>query len=66
MVKTKNLRVLITLECSECRLFDNTNKRKKGISRYLTEKNKRNTTLKLELFKYCAFCNKHTNHKEIK
>lgn len=64
MAKSKGPRISITLECSECR--KNLNKRSEGISRYLTSKNRRNTTEKLELSKHCRYCNHHTNHKEIK
>jgi large subunit ribosomal protein L33 len=64
MVKNKGPRIVITIECIECR--KNENKRSAGISRYLTSKNRRNTPDKLELLKYCRHCNKHTNHKEIK
>jgi large subunit ribosomal protein L33 len=62
--KQKSLRTLITLECSECR--SNLKKRTPGISRYLTSKNKKTQTVKLELLKHCPFCNKHTLHKEVK
>jgi large subunit ribosomal protein L33 len=64
MAKNKGPRILITLECTECRLSKD--KRNIGISRYLTTKNRRNTPEKLELVKFCAYCNKHTLHKEIK
>ena len=65
MAKNKGVRILITLECSECR--SNTNsKRSNGVSRYLTQKNRRNTPNQLELKKYCSYCNKSTIHKEIK
>lgn len=64
MAKSKGPRIIITLECTECRL--NKNKRTPGVSRYLTTKNRRNTPEKLELAKYCAHCNKHTQFKEIK
>ena len=64
MAKNKGPRIVITLECTECR--QNENKRSVGISRYLTSKNRRNTSEKLELLKYCRHCNKHTLHKEIK
>nr|QYB19267.1 ribosomal protein L33 [Climaconeis cf. scalaris] len=64
MVKKKNTRTLITLECSECR--SNLIKRSYGISRYLTQKNRRNNPERLELKKYCPHCNKTTLHKEIK
>ena len=33
---------------------------------YQTYKNKKNTTERLELKKYCPFCRKHTVHKETK
>ena len=65
MAKNKGTRILITLECTECRL-DNNNKRSLGVSRYLTQKNRRNNPERLELKKYCRHCNKTTIHKEIK
>jgi large subunit ribosomal protein L33 len=49
------MRVKIQFACKEC-------KRKN----YASVKNKRNTTSKLELSKYCPFCGKHTMHKETK
>ena len=49
------MRVNITLQCTAC-------KRKN----YVSEKNKKNTTDKLELKKYCRFCRKHTMHQETK
>ena len=64
MAKNKGSRILITLECVECRI--NTNKRSLGVSRYTSEKNRRNTPERLELKKYCSKCNKHLIHKEIK
>jgi large subunit ribosomal protein L33 len=64
MAKNKGTRILITLECTECR--SNTNKRSLGISRYLTQKNRRNNPERLELKKYCQYCNRQTIHKEIK
>ena len=64
MAKNKGTRILITLECTECR--SNLNKRSVGVSRYLTEKNRRNNPERLELKKYCTHCNKKTTHKEIK
>jgi large subunit ribosomal protein L33 len=64
MNKNKNSRIFFFLECSEC--LTNQFKRSKGVSRYLTSKNRRTTTNKLELKKYCRFCNKHTLHKELK
>ncbi|MBO9997512.1 MAG: 50S ribosomal protein L33 [Cyanobacteria bacterium SID2] len=60
----KGVRIVVTLECTECRT--NTNKRSKGVSRYTTQKNRRNTTGRMELKKYCPYCNTHTVHKETK
>lgn len=65
MAKNKGPRISITLECKDCR--DKTNpQRTKGVSRYLSSKNRRNTPEKLEILKYCRYCNRHTIHKEIK
>jgi large subunit ribosomal protein L33 len=64
MAKNKGSRVLITLECTDCR--SNTEKRTPGISRYMTQKNRRNNPDRIELKKYCPNCNRHTIHKEIK
>jgi len=64
MAKNKGPRIRCTLECTECR--ENNNKRSEGVSRYLTAKNRRNTPDKIELLKFCRYCNKHTLHKEIK
>jgi large subunit ribosomal protein L33 len=64
MAKNKGVRIIITLECTECRT--NLDKRSPGVSRYTTKKNRRNTTNRLELKKFCPHCNKHTDHKEIK
>lgn len=64
MAKNKGPRIMITLECTECR--ENTNKRSNGVSRYTSSKNRRNTPEKLQISKYCRYCNKHTIHKETK
>ena len=64
MAKNKGTRILITLECTECR--SNTNKRSNGVLLYTTQKNRRNNPERLELKKYCKHCNKPTVHKEIK
>ena len=64
MAKSKGTRILITIECLDCR--SNPNKRSPGVSRYLTQKNRRNTPERIELKKYCPHCNKSTIHKEIK
>ncbi|MDD5455640.1 MAG: 50S ribosomal protein L33 [Candidatus Margulisbacteria bacterium] len=49
------MRVLVTMVCQDC---DRKN--------YSSNKNKKNTTEKLELKKYCKWCKKHTLHKEEK
>jgi len=64
MAKTKGIRIIITLECTECRT--NMNKRSNGVSRYTTKKNRRNTPNRLEIKKFCPHCNSHTIHKELK
>ncbi len=64
MAKSKDVRIIVTLECTVCP--QNTNKRFPGVSRYTTKKNRRNTPNRLELKKFCPHCNTHTLHKEIK
>lgn len=64
MGKNKGSRILITLEC-ECRNNTQT-KRMNGIFRYTTSKNKRNTPNRLEIKKFCKYCNHHKTFKEIK
>ena len=49
------MRVKITLECTECKQRN-----------YDTMKNKKNDPDRLEMNKYCKFCRKHTLHKETK
>ena len=65
MGKNKGARITITLEC-ECRHLDNIIKRKAGIFRYSTSKNRRNTPNRLKLNKFCPNCNCHSTFKEIK
>ncbi|WP_084639623.1 50S ribosomal protein L33 [Geitlerinema sp. PCC 9228] len=60
----KGVRVVITLECTECRT--NPNKRSNGVSRYTSTKNRRKHSGRMEFRKYCPHCNKHTVHKETK
>ena len=55
MAKKKGAVEIITLRCETCRRQN-----------YTTKKNKKNTTEKLELSKYCRFDRKHTPHKEVK
>jgi large subunit ribosomal protein L33 len=47
---------------------DNVALRCEGCKRrnYMTTKNKKRTTGKLEFKKYCRFCRKHTLHKEAR
>ena len=49
------VREKITLECTECKRRN-----------YMTEKNKRNNTERLEIIKYCKHCKKLTTQKETK
>ena len=62
----KGTRIVVTLECTECRTAPASAKRSPGVSRYTTEKNRRNTTERLELKKFSPQLNKMTIHKEIK
>jgi large subunit ribosomal protein L33 len=64
MAKNKGSRILVTLECTECKT--NLNKRSPGVSRYSTKKNRRNNPNRLELKKFCPHCNMHQLHKETK
>lgn len=65
MAKNKGARITITLEC-QCQTSGNSDKRNKGVFRYTTSKNRRNTVHRLELNKFCPICNCHTKFKEIK
>ena len=65
MAKNKGSRIIITLECS-CKNSTNIVQRNKGISRYTTTKNRKNTSNRIELRKFCPKCNKHEIFKEIK
>jgi large subunit ribosomal protein L33 len=59
--KSKGNRIQVIMECTEQK---NTNI--PGISRYITKKNKKNTTERMELKKYNPYLKKVTVHKEIK
>jgi large subunit ribosomal protein L33 len=61
MAKKAQGRVVIFVECQTCRTSGIP-----GVSRYATQKNKKNTAARLELKKYCRFERKVTNHKETK
>lgn len=60
MAKQQN-RIQVILECTTCRSSE-----VPGVSRYVSTKNRRTTTNRLEIKKYCKFERKHTVHKEIK
>ncbi len=62
MAKKKNVaRQTIHLECTEQRASG-----VPGISRYSTQKNKKNTPARLELKKYNPYLKRVTVHREIK
>jgi large subunit ribosomal protein L33 len=48
-------REIITLQCGECKRRN-----------YTTTKNRKSTTERLELKKFCPHCRKHLAHREIK
>jgi len=49
------MRDIITLACSDCKRRN-----------YTTTRNKKKSTDKMEVKKYCPFCRVHTLHKESK
>ncbi|MGD0765373.1 MAG: 50S ribosomal protein L33 [Dehalococcoidia bacterium] len=51
----KEERVIISLACSECRERN-----------YVTTKNRRNDSERLELRKYCPRCRVHRLHREVR
>ncbi len=55
VAKKNENRVLVTLVCEDCKNMN-----------YTVSKNKKNTTERLELNKYCPKCRKTTKHKEKK
>lgn len=65
MAKRKDIRITVILECTSCDK-KSVNKESRGISRYITKKNRHNTPSRLELRKFCPFCCKHMIHAEIK
>ncbi len=60
MARNKN-RIQVILECTEHKESG-----KPGTSRYITTKNKKNTTERIELKKFNAVLRRMTVHKEIK
>jgi len=61
MAKKKGDRIQVILECTEHK-----NSGLSGTSRYITTKNRKNSTSRLELKKYNPIMRKYTIHKEIK
>ena len=57
----KGNRVQVILECTEQRQSG-----VPGISRYITTKNKKNTSERMELKNYNPYLKRYTVHKEIK
>ena len=49
------MRDLITFQCSQCKRRN-----------YVSTKNRKKTTEKLEFKKFCRWCRSHTLHKEAK
>jgi large subunit ribosomal protein L33 len=49
------MREIVTLQCGDCKERN-----------YSTTKNKKTTTGRLEISKFCKRCRKHTAHKEVK
>ena len=54
-MEVNNVRVRITLECTECHQRN-----------YNTKKEKKNHPERMETKKYCRFCQRHTVHRETK
>ncbi|MCD4833285.1 MAG: 50S ribosomal protein L33 [Bacteroidales bacterium] len=61
MASRKGNRIQVILECTEHKESGQA-----GTSRYITTKNKKNTTERVELKKYNPILKKVTVHKEIK
>ncbi len=59
--KGKGNRIQVILECTEHKASG-----QPGTSRYVTQKNRKNTPDRLELMKYNAILRKKTLHREIK
>ncbi len=59
--KSKGNRIQVIMECTEHK-----NSGLPGTSRYVTEKNRKNTPERIELKKYNSIMRKYTIHREIK
>ncbi|MBT3390912.1 MAG: 50S ribosomal protein L33 [Chloroflexi bacterium] len=55
MAGKKGVRHVVTMACTDCKERN-----------YMTEKNRRNDSGRLELSKYCRRCRKHTPHREVR
>ncbi|MBI4282654.1 MAG: 50S ribosomal protein L33 [Chloroflexi bacterium] len=55
MAKKGESRVIIHLACTECRERN-----------YITTKNRKNDSQRLELSKYCPRCHNHRMHREVR
>jgi large subunit ribosomal protein L33 len=49
------MRVNVTLACTDCKQRN-----------YITKKNKKNNPDRIEMKKFCKFCNSHTAHRETR
>jgi large subunit ribosomal protein L33 len=59
--KSKGNRIQVILECTEHKTSG-----MPGTSRYVTQKNRKNTPARIELKKYNPILKKYTVHREIK
>ena len=53
--KGAGARIIITMQCGDCRERN-----------YTSSKNRRNDTQRLELNKYCSRCHEHKVHREVR
>nr|YP_009296585.1 ribosomal protein L33 [Apophlaea sinclairii]AOM65725.1 ribosomal protein L33 [Apophlaea sinclairii] len=65
MKKSKSSRIIVTLECL-CKYSVSKEFHKIPLFRYTTVKNRRNTSNKLKLKKFCPQCNRHSLFQETK
>ena len=64
----KGSRIIISLECTNCRNLakQGNSPMSCGVARYSTVKNRRNTSGRLELKKFCKYCRQHQLFRETK
>lgn len=53
--EVEHMRVVVTMACTNCKQRN-----------YTTSKNKRTHSERIELKKYCKFCNEHHVHRETR